>query len=137
MKRKKVIILTFVGVFLIILIIITSIILFCKKDDNKNNENDNNNIFVGKWIYDGDIIQKIIDKKDGNLVTDTRILKYIEIYNDKTYKMYYEEQVESGTYSINKDKIILADKTRLIIDLRSIKGDDLICENLLSFHKNK
>lgn len=136
MKRKKVLILTFVGVFLIILII-TSIILFCKKDDNKNNENDNNNIFVGKWIYDGDIIQKIIDKKDGNLVTDTKILKYIEIYNDKTYKMYYEEQVESGTYSINKDKIILADKTRLIIDLCSIKGDDLICENLLSFHKDK
>lgn len=51
--------------------------------------------------------------------------------------MYYEEQVESGTYSINKDKIILADKTRLIIDLCSIKGDDLICENLLSFHKDK
>lgn len=137
MKRKNVLILTCVGVFLIIIIIITSIILFCKKDDNKNNENDNNNIFVGKWIYDGDIIQKIIDKKDGNLVTDTKILKYIEIYNDKTYKMYYEEQVESGTYSINKNKIILADKTRLIIDLCSIKDDDLICENLLSFHKDK
>lgn len=113
--KKKIIIL----IGLCFLVVIVILVLYKVKTTNK---------FVGKWNYKGEMVQSIIDNSNGNLILDTKIIKYLEIYDDNKYIMVYENGKENGTYSINNNEIIFSNSDRMVIDVCVLNNDELSCD---------
>lgn len=74
------------------------------------------------------MVQSIIDNSNGNIILDTKIIKYLEIYDDNKYIMVYENGKENGTYSINNNEIIFSNSDRMVIDICVLNNDELSCD---------
>lgn len=102
---------------------------------NKYNENELSSI-NGIFIADGTQHKFIIGYENGQFIyaNNTKPL-YLNLYKNGNYKIEMENFIETGTYSLNNDKLFLKNKDGLITENCVLKNNnELHCDKYASLY---